>query len=139
MEPKKIKVREILELELELAGFNNGTLKISGLLNEKINIKTKYWLGKLVDQVTSEKQSFNKLREELIKKYGEETKDGGFEVKPVINDKPNPKLEEFSKEINELLDQEVELKFPTLNIESFDFESEYNYPLVLKYVIKDEE
>ena len=138
METKKITFATILDLDVQLNGFANEKANIKGILNEKINIKTKYWLGRLSEQITKEKEAFGKLRDELIKKFGEETEEGGFEIKAQIDDKPNPKVFEFHKEMEDLIKEEVEIKFPQLEIDSFDFESENDYSYLLKFIIKEE-
>jgi len=134
METKKIKIKEVLELEVQLNGLKGEGFEIKGLLNEKLNIKTKYWLGKIFDQVQSEKKSFSTLREELIKKYGEE-KDGSFQVNPLIDGKQNKNFTKFFEELNVLLDQEVEMKFPKMSIDDFDLETDGNYTFLLSYLI----
>ena len=137
METKKITLAEVLDLDVQLNGFANDKVSIKGILNEKINIKTKYWLGRLAQQIAKEKQSFEGLRDELIKKYGEVSESGNIEIKAMIDDKPNPKIFEFQKEIEDLIKEEIEIKFPQLDLESFDFESENNYSYLLKYIIKE--
>lgn len=136
MESKKIKIKEALELQVQLAGFKNAQASVKGILDEKISIKTKYWLGKVLTEISKEQDSFNKLREELIKKYGEEG-DNGFEIKPTVDGKPNKKLTKFMEEINTLLEQDIEIKFPSLSIDDFDFESENNYSFLLSFIINE--
>ena len=138
METKKITLAEVLDLDVQLNGFANDKVEVKGILNEKINIKTKYWLGRLAQQIAKEKQSFESLRDELIKKYGEVSESGNIEIKATIDDKPNPKIFEFQKEIEDLIKEEIEIKFPQLDLESFDFESENNYSYLLKYIVKED-
>lgn len=138
METKTITIGTVLDLDVQLNGFANDKVSIKGILNEKINIKTKYWLGRLSEQITKEKQSFEKLRDELIKKHGEVSENGNIEIKTMIDDKPNPKIFEFQKEIEDLIKEEIEIKFPELELESFDFESENNYSYLLKYIVKED-
>lgn len=131
---KNLTLQQTLELDILLSGFSNGQTNVKGILSEKINIKTKYWLTKIKDQVDKEKQRFNELREELIKKYGEPTQEGGYEIKQIIEGKANPSILAFTQEINELLSSEIELSFPSLDLEAFDFESENDYSALIKYV-----
>lgn len=137
MEAKKITLSQILDIDVQLNGFANDKVQVKGILNEKINIKTKYWLGRLAEQITKEKQSFESLRDELIKKHGEVSESGNIEIKTMIDDKPNPKIFEFQKEIEDLIKEEIEINFPQLDLESFDFESENNYSYLLKYIVKE--
>lgn len=135
MESKKLKIRDVLELEVQLAGFTNDSVSVKGLLREKLNIKTKYWLGKVFEQISKEKKLFNELRDELIKKYGEEY-ENGIEVKQFKDNKLNDNFIKFSEELNALLDQEIEMKFPKLSIDDFDFSSEDNYSFTISFVIE---
>ena len=136
MTSKKLKLQHILELEIQLSGFDNGVTSVKGILSEKINIKTKYWLGRLSDQVKKEKDRFNELRNELIKKHGEEI-DGTWQIKTEIDGKPNPAIQLFSDEINSLANEEIEINFPELNLDAFDFESENDYTLLMNYVLNE--
>lgn len=137
MAPKKITFNEILELDVQLSGYSNGQLSAKGILSEKLNIKTKYWLGKLSDQIQKEKKSFGDLRDELVKKYGTETAEGGWEIAGTIDEKPNPAIEKFKEELTGLLTEEVEISFPQLDLDAFDFESENDYSYLLKQVVKN--
>lgn len=132
---------EIYALEAELNGLSNtqtGEVLIKGLLNQPLSIKTKYWLTRLRDTVSSEKKSIDDLRNELIKKYGEEDKEGNFSI-PMFLDKDskerNPKFEEFNKELEELLNTEKELEHAIFGIELFDsLETEENYGVFFKLI-----
>lgn len=128
-----LKLSEVLNLEVELAGLANqqtGEQLVQGLLGLELDFVLKYHLSKLHTQVLEEKKVIEKFREDLIKKFGEEDKDGNFSVPYVINlvknDKgdvvsadPNPKFEEFSKEFEKFLAETVEVKVKELTIEDF--------------------
>lgn len=135
MELQKVTFKDILELDVQLNGFANAQVSVKGILGEKLNIKTKYWLGRLNDQIQKEKKSFSDLRDELIKKHGSET-ENGFEIKQMIDEKPNPALAAFQEELADLLGVEVEISFPQLDLDAFDFETENDYSYLLKFVIK---
>ena len=75
MEKVTLKLQEFYSLESELNGLINnqtGETVTKGLLGEKIRLTTKYWLHDLLKKVSTEKESVEKLKEELIKKYGKE-------------------------------------------------------------------
>lgn len=135
----KLTFKEILDLDVLLTGYENDKVKIKGILNERLNIKTKYWLGKFSDKIQKEKATFGKLRDELITKYGTKTEEGGYEIKATIDDKPNPSLFEFQKELEGMINEEIEIKVPQLDLEAFDFESESDYSYLFKYIIEEEE
>ena len=103
-------------------------VKISDLLNStdvlqklsKMDLKAKlaWQVSKLLKAADAEIQSFNETRMTLIKKYGQ--KDDSGEL--VTDDKGNCKItegsvEEFSNELNELLNAEVELNVNKVKID----------------------
>ena len=74
--------------------------------------KGAYWFNRLVKKLRSAQEDYNDTREKLIKKYGEEDKDGNTKVAEVH-------IPAFSTAIGELLEEEFEIegikpiKFPT--------------------------
>ena len=73
MEKVTLKLYEFYNLEAELNGLVNqqtGEKIASGLLSEKLSMVTKYWLSDLAKKIATEKESIEKLKEELIKKHG---------------------------------------------------------------------
>jgi hypothetical protein len=129
----KIKLAQGLDVLLDL----NGNDTIKGLLNEKVNSKLKYWLNKLNKELSQEREEFGKLRDELIKKLGEE-KDGSYQIKYKLDDGSiNPNIDIFNKEITELLNMEIEIKDYEFKIEDFNFESESNYQFFYDLMIDD--
>jgi hypothetical protein len=151
---KKIsfKLFELLNLEAELAGATNnqtGEKIIEGLLNQKLPVVTKYHLNALVEVLASEKKTIDALRDELIKKYGIEDKDGNIGISMVIDtdkldDKGepvkdiNPAYIEFNDEYGGLLNQEKEISIPTLKLSELEkIETKDNYILVFKHLIEE--
>ena len=138
MEKKKTTIRECLELKVEILGLNQGDKSLRGLINEKTSFKTKYWLHRIVDRMSLEEKTFNKLRDDLIRSHGSE-ENGNHTVKQEIDGKPNPEYAKFYNEVMELLNQEIEVEFPQLSMDSLDFESEFVYPVFMKYIVTDNE
>jgi hypothetical protein len=138
MEKKKTTIRECLELKVEIIGLNQGDKPFKGLINEKTSFKTKYWLHKILDKVVSEEKTFNKLRDDIIRKYGTE-ENGSFTVKQQIDGVDNPDYVKFYNEVIDLLNQEIEIEFPEIAMDSLDFQSEFVYPVFMKYIVVDNE
>jgi len=73
--------------------------------------KGAYWFNRLVKKLRSAQEDYNDTRNKLIKKYGEEDKDGNTKVAEVH-------IPAFSTAIGELLEEEFEvegikpIKFP---------------------------
>jgi hypothetical protein len=89
----------------------------------KLPLKGKYWIGRVSDALSTEYTRIMTERNELIKEYGEEVngqatishtleteKDG---VKTIVI---NPKLIEFSKDFNTVLEQEIEVNCPKVKL-----------------------
>lgn len=153
MEKVTLKLFDFYNLEVELAGAVNqqsGETISKGLLNEKIKLTTKYWLNDMLKKVSEEKQSVEKLKEDMIKKYGSTDENGQVfipmyvdvvkdEEGKVVSGKPNPNFTEFQNEFNKLLQEERELEYKPFSLEDFDsVESEGNYPTLFKLVKVDE-
>jgi ribosomal protein L2 len=143
MEKIKLSLAELLTLEAELNGYVNpqsGEQILSGFLKEKLNLATKYWLTKLSDKLTSKKKTIEVLRDELIKKFGEE-KDGSIGIETFLDEektKVNPKFIEFQDEWAKLLSEEEEIEYNPLTVADLEkIDSEGNYNLVFKLVKED--
>ncbi len=153
MEKITLKLSEFYQLEVELNGLSNqstGEVISKGLLSEKIKLTTKYWLHDLNKKVAAEKESVEKLKEELIKKYGKE-ENGAIsiplyinevideETKEVVSRELNPDFVKFQNDFNALLSEERELEYRTFKLEEFDgVETEGVYNTFFKLVKVDE-
>ena len=144
MEKIKLSLNEALSLEFELNGEVNPQTKeviFNGLLAEKMSLKTKYWLTKLSDKLSSEKKTILGLRDDLIKKYGKEKEDGSVEVKPFLDEEGkelNPEFTKFSEEINELLLEEKEFDYNPIPLDDLaEISTEGRYNLIFKLVKED--
>lgn len=151
MKTVSLKLSEVLNLDVELAGLANqstGEQLVQGLLGLELDFVLKYHLSKIHTQVLEEKKVIEKFREDLIKKFGEEDKEGNFSVPYVINVKknekgeaisadPNPKFEEFSKEFEKFLQETVEIKVKELTIANFEGVKLKTAPTVLFSLLEE--
>ena len=149
MEKVTLKLQEFYSLESELNGVVNnqsGEVVAKGLLSEKIKLTTKYWLHDLSKKVSTEKESVEKLKEELIKKYGKE-ENGRINIPVYINEviddetkepvsrEVNPDFISFQNDFNSLLQEERELEYHPFKLEEFEnVESEGVYNTFFKLV-----
>jgi hypothetical protein len=153
MEKVSLKLFEFYNLEAELNGLvnqQNGEVISKGLLNEKIKLTTKYWLTDLYKKVSEQKQAVEKLKEDLIKKYGDTDDQGNISIPTYINvikdenDKivsgdVNPKFVEFQNSFNTLLQEERDLEYKPLPLEDFEsVESDANYTTFFKLIKVDD-
>ena len=135
MEKVTLKLHEFYALEAELNGVTNqqtGEQLSKGLLSEKIKLTTKYWLHDLNKKVAAEKESVEKLKEELIKKYGTASEDGTISIpmfinevvdedtKEVVSREINPDFVKFQNDFNSLLNEERELEYKEFKLEDFE-------------------
>ena len=149
MEKISLKLADFYQLDTELNGITNqktGEKVVDGLLSEKLKLTTKYWLTELAKKVSTEKNAVESLKEDLIKKHGEENENGGIgismyldvvknEKDNIVNAKPNPKFIEFQNEFNELLEETKELEYKPINLDELEnIESNNNYPVFFQLV-----
>jgi N-methylhydantoinase B/oxoprolinase/acetone carboxylase alpha subunit len=150
MEKVTLKLHEFYALEAELNGVSNrqtGEVLAKGLLNEKIKLTTKYWLHDLTKKVAAEKESVEKLKEELIKKYGTTDAEGNVsipmyinevideETKEIVSRDINPDFVKFQNDFNTLLEEDRELEYKGFKLEEFDnVETDGNYNTFFKLV-----
>jgi hypothetical protein len=130
MEKSKFKLGDVLQLESEINGFVNqetGERIYEGFLKQNLTIILKYELTELSEVLSKERRKVDGLRDDLIKKHGEEDEKGGILVKMfnevkddegnVISKVINPKYVEFDKEYGELLNTEIDLEYPEITKE----------------------
>ena len=149
MEKISLKLHEFYSLEVDLNGLTNqqtGEVVAKGLLSEKIKLTTKYWLSDLNKKVSAEKESVEKLKEELIKKHGETDESGNISIPMYINvvtneegeivsREVNPKFVEFQTDFNTLLGEERELEYHSFKLEEFEnVETDGNYSTFFKLI-----
>jgi len=149
MEKVTLKLHEFYALDAELNGVMNqqtGEVIAKGLLSEKIKLTTKYWLTDLAKKAAAEKEAVEKLKEDLIKKHGEEDEKGGVSIPMYINivtneqgettsKEVNPKFVEFQNAFNTLLQEEKELEYKAFKLEEFEsVESDGVYNTFFKLV-----
>jgi hypothetical protein len=150
MEKVTLKLHEFYALEAELNGVSNrqtGEVLAKGLLNEKIKLTTKYWLHDLTKKVAAEKESVEKLKEELIKKHGTTDEEGNVsipmyinemideETKEIVSRDINPDFVKFQNDFNGLLEEDRELEYKGFKLEEFDnVETDGNYSTFFKLV-----
>lgn len=147
MEKISLKLHEILTLEAELNGSKNqqtGEVTLKGLANQKLGIVTKYHINELSKKVQAEKESIDKLREELIKKLGTE-EDGQIFIKMydevkdeegnIVSRSLTENFVEFNTEYDKLLNEEKELEYRPFELsELASVETEENYDIFFKLI-----
>jgi hypothetical protein len=126
-----LSISDFLALEDELTKGKNC------ILAQKLSMTTKYYLNSLLKNIKTETENSNNIKNELIKKYGEE-KDGNVTINVKIKNENgeeifNPNVLKFQEEFLPVLNIEKELEYKEFNIEDFkDVSSEGFYPVFYK-------
>ena len=140
----KLTLQEIYKLDTELNGFVNqatGEMLSFGLLCEKLNLPTKYWLTDLAKKTSSEKLVIDQLKEDLIAKYGTKDKDNIFEIEVWTDETKtdfNPSYIQYQQEFNTLLQEVIEIEYHEFKLNDFkNIETSDNYTIFYKLIQVD--
>ena len=130
MDKITLKLGDVLQLESEINGYiepQTGEQVFEGFSKQNLSIILKYELSDFSTELKGERTKVEALRDELIKKYGEEDGNGGVLVKmynEVKDDEGNvtgkvinPQYIEFDNEYGVLLNQEIEIEYPEITKE----------------------
>jgi hypothetical protein len=155
METVKLKLSEILSLKSEIYGMQNnstGEVLSKGLLKQELPYYVKYRLHNLGNVVTEQDTLINKIREELIVKYGEIDVNGstsisisiedGFDVAEDGTQKPkyvvNPKFLEFQSEFDKVLNEEKDIEYKPFKLSDLEkMITDEFYPVLNKLIEKE--
>ena len=108
-------------IKVKISDLLNSTETLQKLSQKDFKAKLAWSIARLLKAAEAEIQSFNETRMNLIKKYGEKDENGELVTDEQKNCKIEPdKIEEFSNELNELVDAEVEINAHKIKIESLE-------------------
>lgn len=91
------------------------------LLDSPLRASVAFRVGKLSKEVAIHMETFQKVRQELLEKYGTEVEDDNAQEGQVSYEFKNGTQEKFNKEIMELLEEEIE-KFKVKKFKLKDIE-----------------
>lgn len=108
-------------IKVTISDLLNSTETLQKLAQKDFKAKLAWQIGRLLKAAEGEIQSFNETRMNLIKKFGNKDENGEL----ITDDKGNCKIGEenvtdFSTELNDLINQEVEINANKINIEDLD-------------------
>jgi len=121
----------------------NAAPGVYGSGSQKLSLNVKYWLNDMAKKVKEQKDQCEALKNELIKKYGEE-KDGMIQISMSIKaedgvDVINPAFVSFQNEFQKLLSEERELEYKELKLSDIgDIETEESYHLLFSLLKVDD-
>lgn len=149
----ELELSDILQLEMEINGFVDEITKeviYSGFMNQNLPIILKYDLNDLSIFLRTEKEKVDKLRNELIRKYGKDDGNGNLVVQ-MYHDKKDENGNvlsrifdddylKFEKEYNELLSKKIKIEYPeiTKNDLKEAGSSKDKYIILFKLIKKEE-
>jgi hypothetical protein len=148
MKKQKLKLHEILNLDIELNGFvdpKTREVKVEGLLNQILSHNAKFNLKISSKNIAIEKESINEIQQDLIQKYGSEDKNGNIGLSMFLDEvdekgynKINPKFISYQEEWNEFLSSnEREVEFYELTRDDLkDVKTKDNYVIIDEYFVK---
>jgi hypothetical protein len=130
MENYTLTLGEILDLEIEINGLINnetGNVIYEGFRKQNLNILLKYDINEFGEKLKSEVKLINDIRDELIKKHGQDV-DGKIFVQMydvekddkgnIVSQKFTQNYIDFQTELNTLLDSKTkEVEVPTITKE----------------------
>ena len=105
-------------IKVKISDLINSTETLQKLSQKDFKAKLAWSIARLLKAAEAEIQEFNTARMNLIKKYGEKDENGEL----ITDDKGNCKIEndvltEFSEELNELINTDVEINANKIDIE----------------------
>lgn len=97
---------------------------LGGISKKSLKARVAYKLARIIREIDNEFSLFQKSREQLISKYAEKDNEG----KIIFNDEGNcviekDKIDLFNKEINELLETNVELNADYISLNDIENEN----------------
>jgi len=123
-------------MKLKLTTLLEGVEALKVLTSLPLRARTSFRLAKLTKSLDSHLEIFQESRKEVIEKYQSEETDDNGNTKMVI---PADNIEEYSKEITELISEEVEIDVPEITLDDLgNIEIEAKHLSVLDWLIKED-
>lgn len=107
-------------IELSIREMINCEPVISKLNEQERSVKTAYKLARITRELQKEYQLFNQARDILIKKYGVIDESGNLKLINNNYEIQKEKQDEFLKEYNELLNDNINLNVEKLTLEELE-------------------
>lgn len=105
-------------ISITLEQLINSTDGLKGLSQKSLKARSAYAVSKIIKAADAEMTTFNETRMELIKKYGEKKEDGELNSDENGNVRiPPESLNDFNKELQELLKAPVEINANKIRME----------------------
>lgn len=108
-------------ITLKMGDLLNATDTLQKLSQQELKARLALQIARMLKEAEREIQNFNEIRMNLIKKYGEKDESGEI----ITDDNGNCKIipesvTVFSKELNELVEMEVEINANKIKLDDLD-------------------
>lgn len=90
------------------------------LVDQPMRAKIAYKFSLIIDAIEKENNKYNYIRNQLIQKYAERDEKNNLMEKDNCYNIPPNKIQEFNRELNELLDTELNLYIVPLELEDIE-------------------
>jgi len=97
-------------MNVKLGTLVEATQALNELGTAKLPAKAAYRVAKAIEKIGGHVKTFESVRAETIKRYGEEQENGNFMV-------PQDKVQAFMDELNPLIDEDIELDIHPIDVE----------------------
>lgn len=98
--------------EMKLGILVNAESALSTLANEKMKAKSSYRIAKVINQITPHLETFRKVQQELLEKYGKKNGEG-FGINPEMKG-----WKTYLKEIQSVLEEDIDIKIKKITLNS---------------------
>lgn len=98
-----------MQIEVTLAELNNVVDSLNNFIEIKIPAKYAFRFGRIAKNLQTELASLKEHRNDLYRKHGEEKSDGTLQI-------PESNMQEFYKEVEELLSEKIMVDFEPMPI-----------------------
>ena len=108
-------------IKLRINDLLNSTEVLQKLSKTDLKAKTAWQVTRMLKAADAEIQSFNDARMNLIRKYGEKDENGELITNDENNCKiPDSTIEQFSVELNDLINSEIEINANKISINDIE-------------------
>jgi hypothetical protein len=97
-------------MKIKLKQLAESNEALGSLLTTEIPVAISFKIGLIVEELNNNMKHFEESRNVVVKKYGKEQKDGTYLI-------PNKQIEVADKEMEDLLNTEIEINTEPISIE----------------------
>lgn len=112
---------------------DNGSGPLNKLAMQPMPASSAFKIKRVIASLSKELEAYTESKNDLVKKYGEESDDGNIGVRP-----DNEHWSEFQKEFVDLVNQEIEINIPLLKPEDLVGDISAQDLIILDFIFEPE-